>query len=212
MAYSPIEQGRLLTHRALARRRRPAWGDGRAGGARLGPAAGRRVRDSARGEARACAGEPARARYRPERAGLGRSRPRPHAAAAQTTAGNALERNRVGCVAIRHTGLAYRSRGCPFSWSGPRREADPAALRSPQTPSAESGCALERLTFRKHQLTVSYGLRNCTGGIGGPYAQAGIRAAQIGAATRSAPLRRACRSAVPRCRNISSLEGGGPGE
>ena len=66
MAYSPIEQGRLLRHPALAGGRRATrWRHGDAGGAGVGIAPGRRLRDPAIGQPGACAREQGRARNSP---------------------------------------------------------------------------------------------------------------------------------------------------
>ena len=67
MAYSPIEQGRLLGHPVLRRHRGAARRDAGAGRAGLGAAARRRQRDPEGRHARACAGEPRRAARPPRR-------------------------------------------------------------------------------------------------------------------------------------------------
>ena len=90
MAYSPIEQGRLLRDRALTGVADPPSGDAGADRARLGAAAHGHDGDPQGHHAGACAREPRRARHRLDRAGSGRAQSRLPAAERPPPAGIAM--------------------------------------------------------------------------------------------------------------------------
>ena len=90
MAYSPIEQGRLLRDRALTGGRHPPSGDAGADRARLGAAPQGHDGDPQGHDVGACAREPRRARHRADRAGSRRAQSRLPAAERPPPAGIAV--------------------------------------------------------------------------------------------------------------------------